>query len=819
MVGGMLLLVALTIAVTWLMLRASLPQLDGTLAASGALAGSGPVTLERDALGGVTVSAATLADAARGLGVAHAQDRFFQMDLARRVAAGELAELVGDVALDQDRHARIFGFRALARQVVAAATPQERDVVAAYTRGVNAGLASLGSRPWEYWLLGMRPQPWRDEDSVLVLYSMWWQLQYNDLARERGRLELTARLRDLAAAGSDRAEQDVRDVVQFLYPHGTEWDAPDFATRAAAAAAGAPQAAPLPSPQQLNLRALPQAAPPRIDAARRESSAAWPNDLRVPALSSPGSNNWAVDGAHSASGAALIANDMHLGLRMPPVWYRARIRISSLALELNGVTLPGGASLVAGSNGHIAWGFTNSYGDWSDLAIVSCDLAANTYDTDGGPRPFQRHTERIDVRGSQTEQLDVRQSPLGVLYASSESGHRCVLARWLATNPEATNFHMLAFQAAQDVDQALALAPQVGIPQQNLVVGDRSGRIAWTIIGRVPAQAAGPSAAEPLTWRDGASQPQITDPEVGRLWTANARVVDGDAELALAHDEAATGAGYALGARAAQIRDDLLALQQPATPADMLRIQLDDRAVYLQRWRKLLMGILDEDAVRNVPRRAELRRLAEQWDARAAADSVGYRVVRDFRRRTEHATFAMIIHALGLNTDEVAEPAQFEGALWRLVTEQPMHWLASDQASWRAFLLAQVDATISLLGEECPQLQHCTWGQQNVLRIRHPFSERLGPLGRFLDLPALPMPGDQDMPRVQAHSFGASERFAVSPGHESEAYLELPGGQSGHPLSPYYRAGFNAWVRGEPSSFLPGPAQHTLSLGNGPNHD
>lgn len=823
-----LLLLALLLLSVWGLLRASLPQLDGTVIAAAGGPDGAAVTLQRDALGVVTVIAATVEDAARGLGFAHAQDRYFQMDLSRRLAAGELAELVGPAALQQDRSARIFGFRALARQVLAAATPAERYAIAAYTRGVNAGLESLASRPWEYWLLAVRPQPWRDEDSVLVIYAMWWQLQYNDLARERGRLEVAARLAELAAARPDGDAQGVQDVLHFIYARGTEWDAPNFATRAAAAASGEPQPPALPSPERLDLRSLPVASQAPV-ASRAGFSASGATssllaellgvDLQADLHALAGSNNWAVGGAFTASGAALIANDMHLGLRVPPVWYHARIRVPGIGLDLNGVTLPGTMGVVAGSNGHIAWGFTNSYGDWSDIAVVSCDVARNTYDTDAGPREFLRHAETIRVKGQRDDPLEVRQSALGVLYYADEARRRCLLVRWLAMEPEATNLHMLAFDEAQSVEAAILLAPQVGIPHQNLVVGDERGHIAWSLIGRVPQQQTGPSTAPPFAWRDATSQPHIVDPEAGRLWSANARVVDGDAERVIGNDEAVIGAGYDLGARAGQIRDDLLALQQPARPLDMLGIQLDDRALFLERWRTLLMGILDEDALRNMPRRGELRRLVEHWDARADADSVGYRLVRAFHLQTERATFEMFVRALGLDPADVPEPPQFEGALWALVTGQPPHLLARDQASWRAFLLSQVDATLATLRESCVQLDRCAWGGQNRLGIRHPLSTALGPLKRFLDMPALPMPGDHNMPRVQGAAFGASERFAVSPGHENEGYLELPGGQSGHPLSPYFRAGFDAWVRGTPAPFLPGTPAHTLLLAKSPNHE
>jgi penicillin G amidase len=256
-----------------------------------------------------------------------------------------------------------------------------------------------------------------------------------------------------------------------------------------------------------------------------------------------------------------------------------------------------------------------------------------------------------------------------------------------------------------------------------------------------------------------------------------------------------------------------MALKGPVSPADMLRIQLDDRAVFLERWHTLLLQMLDEQAVQGKPRRAEFRGLIERWNAQASIDSVGYRLVRAYHDRTQQAVWEMLLAALRVpDADTSSPPAQFEGPLWELVTSGPLHLLSQDYRDWREFLLAQVDATIAELDPVCPQLAHCTWGARNVAHIRHPLSRALPWLATFLDMPAMELPGDHDMPRVQDGAVGQSERFAVSPGHESEGYLHLPGGQSGHPLSPYYRAGFDAWARGEPLPFLPGPAQHTLSL-------
>lgn len=804
------LLVAALLA-AWLAIRASLPPLDGALEV-GLPAGVAPVTVARDAAGVVTIEAASLRDAAFGLGFAHGQDRFFQMDLSRRLAAGELAALFGAAALSQDELARPFGFRAIARRELDAATPAERAWVEAYAAGVNAGLGSLRARPWEYWLLRARPDPWRAEDTLLALHAMWWQLQFADVPRERVRREIEARVAErVAAASAGEADSSAaRSVMQFLYPRGTEWDAPVFATAAdlaeATGGSGSFESPPAPPPELLDLRAPARpAAPAATPVASRPAMAEGEPRLAA------GSNNWAVAGRLAAGGAALVANDMHLSLRVPATWYRARLRVSGQ--DYNGITMPGLPALVAGSNGRIAWGLTNSYGDWSDVTRVSCELRARRYLTDAGWRPFGRRAERIEVARAAPRTIEVLDSPLGVLLGAAADGRSCSLVRWLALEPGASNLRMLDFEQAGSVAEALALAPQVGVPQLNLVVGDREGHIGWTLLGRIPRGFAGPSTPPPVAWREPGEQPSISDPESGRLWTANARVVDGEAERVIAGDEVESGAGYELGARARQVRDDLLALQRPATPADMLAVQLDDRALFLDRWRRLLLATLDEEALKNAPRRAELRRWVENWDGRAATGSVGYRIVREFRARTQQATWRMLLDALGVEAAQAEAPPQFEGPLWRMVTEQPEHLLAPPWSGWREFLLSQADGTAEGLRASCGALPRCTWGARNVVRLRHPLSPALPWLSRLIDLPVLALPGDQDMPRVQMGAFGASERFAVAPGREAEGYLQMPGGQSGHPLSPWYRAGFDDWAAGRPAPLLPGETRHRLTLG------
>jgi len=813
-IGRGLLIVAMLLVVTvaagWWALRGSLPDLDGQIETPrGAL--TADVSIERDVDGAPTIRGRSFADVAYGLGFAHAQDRFFQMDLSRRLAAGELAALLGPTLVGQDKSARVFRLREVARQVVTDSTSEQRNWIEAYTRGVNAGLASLGVRPWEYWLLRQKPAEWLVEDSILVVHAMWWQLQHESIESEMTRRAIGARIEERLRTAAGDGEVDanaVRAVQQFLFPRGNEWDAPNFATEAdrLAANGGAAFSAPeVPSPEWLDLRGT------------RLSDAVARAAFDEQARGVPGSNAWAVAGRYTASGAALVAGDMHLGLRVPTVWYRARLIVTDndgAPTELNGVTLPGLPAVAAGSNGRIAWSFTNSYGDWADVRPLSCSSDRRGYLAPGGETAFEIREERIDIAGAEPEMFEIWDSASGPIIkvdGDTKTGETCWAARWLITERGATNLASLELQQVGDLDAALQLAPRVGIPHQNFTVGDRSGRIAWTIIGRIPEGYLGPETPRPVRWRDADASPRIVDPEAGRLWSANSRHVEGELEAVLGNDEAEGGMGYDMGTRQGRIRDRLLAIEAGATPADMLSIQFDGRAEFLDRWQKLLLGVLDEDALKNHPKRAELRRWVGEWQGVAAADSVSYRVVRAYRDTTRKAVWSMITESL--QTAKGSYPyALFEGSLWRLVTEQPTHMLAANYPDWRSLLLQQADLVIAKLEENCGELSQCAWGQHNTTRIRHPLSAALGPLAPYLDMPARQLDGDMNVPHVTGPSFGASERFAVSPGRESEAYLQIPGGQSGHPLSPFYQAGFDDWVSGRPRPLLPGPTVYSLNL-------
>ncbi|PPT69895.1 penicillin acylase [Xanthomonas arboricola] len=781
-------LIVAALLAAYLLIRGSLPQLDGNSALQGLAA---PVSVQRDRRGAVTIDAASQVDAMRALGYVHAQERYFEMDLMRRAPAGELSELFGAAALDLDKRNRVHRLRARVHASLDVAAGSQRAALQAYTEGVNAGLAALRVRPWPYLLLRQTPRAWTLDDSILTGMAMYADLQDNDNQTELA----AARIRAVVPAA----------LAALLDHQGSSWDAPLFGPAQGDAV--------LPDAATLDLRRLPHAAA----TAGAESP-------------TPGSNNFAVDGSLTSDGRAIVADDMHLGLRAPNIWFRARLRYPDTSapdgkVDVTGFTLPGLPAVVVGSNGHVAWAFTNSYIDTADFARIAPA-------TPGHPQALTTHVETIRVAGAAPVRFAVRESAWGPVLHDNADGSLLAL-RWAAQLPGAIRLDFAQMSTAADVQAAFAVADRSGIPAQNLLLADRSGRIAWRLIGARPVRNAGcgPSgiaelassaqgadAASPastaasaqggcLPWpvRSDAA-PALIDPPSHRLWTANSRVVDAQQLATLGN------AGYDLGARAQQIRDDLFARQR-FNELDLLAIQLDDRAVLLTRWWQLLRSVVEHS---KDPALQQIEATTRQWDGHASTRSASYRIVRGFRGMTIDAVEAgLLAPAKAALGKDFLPPrrAQLEGIVWPLLQQRPAHLLPPAYANWDQLLAAAARNAQTDLAAQDGALSERTWGERNTAAICHPIARALPALAkRWLCMPPDQLPGDRDMPRVQGPAFGASERMVVSPGHEQDGIVHMPGGQSGHPLSPFWGAGHDDWVHGRPTPFLPTATRYSLQL-------
>ncbi len=769
----------------WHQLEASLPALDGEQPLR---ALRQPAQIHRDDRGVVQIVAASPQDAAAALGFAHSQDRFFQMDVLRRRAAGELAALLGASVVDLDRSSRAHGFRDLAKIVLSREPADRQQLLTAYTEGVNAGLQSLPQRPWEYRLLRTDPGPWTAEDCFLVLYAMALDLQDST-----GEFDLT-----LAA---------VRDVfglraVDFFNPPVGPADGALDGTKA-------PLAEP-PGPRVINLRARPA---PTSPAAYSPS-----DDIERPVF---GSNGFAVAGSRTTHGGGLLAGDPHLSLRLPNTWYQAELTYPGPngTTRLVGATLPGAPTIIIGSNGHVAWTLTNAYIDTGDLVLLDRDQVAqdHLYYEGARPREFERRTATIEVKDGEPVTLESTWTHWGPVIRATDRG-KPIAHKWTMHDPAAANFAFLDLANARTVDEAVAIAHRSGIPPQNLIVADAAGQIAWTIAGRIPKRF-GFDGRFPVSWTFGdrgwsgylesAEIPVVRAPANGALWSANQRHLGGAAFEQLGES------GLYEGHRSNRIEAALAELNGPVTADDLLAVQLDVQADWLAPWRERLLGALDETATSGRADRAHFRRLVAGPDAlHARPNSVGYRLLRAWydqvKRLTLEPIFAGCVERYPTFNYRMLRT---DAALAALHDQEPEHLLAATYSTWNDLRLAAVDVVLERLREDNVKLEQATWGDRNRAAIRHPLSHAFpGFLAQIFNVPPDPLAGDQGVPRVQRPSFGASLRLVVAPGREDEGYFQMPGGQSGHPLSPFYRAGHAEWAQGEPRPLRPGPVVHTTTL-------
>jgi penicillin amidase len=490
-----LLVVALALAAVgaWLYIQDSLPKLEGEVAAAGLVAA---VQVVRDREGVPHLMTESERDGWFAMGFVHGQDRLWQLEFQRRIARGRLAELLGERAYDTDRLMRTLGIAYWADRMAAKLDPQTRANLEAYSAGINAAIAATPVLPVEFQVFRIKPEPWKPADSLGWLLVMSWDLSGN------WRSEL-ARLRFAAKLGRDRANE-----ILPPYPGDPVLPLPDYSALYKDLAPAA--------------HALLNVSPQPEDAI--------------------GSNNWAVSGAHSATGKPLLANDPHLGLQAPALWYLAHV--ATPAGNVVGGTIPGLPFVVLGHNDGLAWAMTTTNGDTQDLFVERLAPGdSSSYLTPTGTAKFEVREEVILV-GDEERRIKVRSTRHGPVIsdvnaqvaAATPKGHVIALA-WAALSDENVSVKALfAMNRARTAKEFVAAGRDVSAPQHNIVYADRDGHIGMLAPARIPVRRADneamgrvpvPGWIAKYDWEGMLpfeKIPMVADPPSGRIVTANHKI-------------------------------------------------------------------------------------------------------------------------------------------------------------------------------------------------------------------------------------------------------------------------------------------------------
>jgi penicillin G amidase len=766
--AAVVLVAAVVAAAGWWWARGGRPQRAGEAPITGL---SAPLAVRWDAHGVPYVEAASEEDLAAALGWLHANDRMTQMELGRRLAAGRISELVGAAAVEVDAESRRLRFRAGAERLWRDAGADSRRWLVAYARGVNAWLAQRGGDlPSGLRLLGgpgFRPEPWTPVDSLSFVFLMG-----QDLSFWGGRPE-EERFRWLAALGEER----LRDLL------GGDLHVPEE-IRALAAAAAPPALA---------------------GGATAEGAAAGGPAIGNAGGGSPGSNNWALAGARTASGAPLLANDPHLPLALPGTWYLVHLRAPGF--EVAGFTLPGVPGVVIGRGRTVAWAFTNVMLDDHDLFFEEVETAP-----DGGRRvrrgdgwrPVETRREPIAVDGGEAVDLEVAWTDRGpLLPADPEAGLPARSLAWTLYGGGDPLAAFLALARAETLEQALSgVAPYTG-PAQNLVVAHPDGRIAWTVLGRVPERRRGDGRLPAPGWspdygwsglRPRAANPTIVAPPEGLLVTANARVAPDDHPFAMT-------AEYDTAHRAERIRRRLAA-RGGWDVAATAELQTDVVSLWAREVLVPALAALPEDLEASA---ARARDLFGAWDGTMAAGRPAAALFPFFERSFRGAVWGDEEEAFG-----VAGLADRERILWVLDGTMSEAWLddvaTADAVETKGEIVARALAAAWRDAAAAMGDDPAGWDYEELhqLTLAHPLG-RAPLLGRFFDRGPFPIPGSATTVAAfgarwagerQRVTYGPSMRWIVDLGDPDGAVAVLPAGQSGHPFDDHYDDHVDAYRAG-----------------------
>ena len=785
-------LLAAAIAFLWLRhaARAALPQLDGVIQISGL---SAPVTVRRDAHGVPNIDAATQDDLFFAQGYITAQDRLWQMDMLRRHGEGTLAAVLGPSLVKHDKEQRVLELGNTARRIYDNLPAAQRDQVDDYARGVNAYIAhceAADTLPPEFKLLFYKPAPWTGIDSVAVGMTMVETLDTH-IVTKLGRANVDARLHnpqlesDLFPVSSWRDHPPTGIIIDLSKPQPLPSAAPPEETGAAEA-----------PPVSLPAFTAPADLVPRGLAAL----------LGLPTCSDcrAGSNNWVVAGVHTASGKPLLSNDMHLDLAVPDIWYMAGLRAPGI--HVTGVTLPGVPWVIAGHNEHVAWGFTALGGDVQDLYIEKLDGKGNYEGSDQQWHPLTTDRETIRVRGGRDVTLDIRSTGDGPLLNPLLSKSAPPIAlKWTLFDSTLNSIPLFQINTASNWDEFRAALGSWCWPTQNVVYADDQGHIAYQAVGRIPIRSAG-LTEEPI--QNGSNQwqgyvpfddmPSSYDPPSGFLATANSRVTTQESKYPITLE-------WAEPYRTERIYK-LLQGRNGLTPQDMLATQTDISSTVDREFAHRFAYAIDQtpNAGAQLRQAANLLRV---WDGRLTTDSAAASIV-DWARGE---LWSMILKSkLG---DEIHDYHWQEStyAEEQIVANQDPAWLPPGYKNWNIFLSAAVVKGIED-GHAPQDLSKWSYGSWHVVQIEHPLVRFLPFLNRITGVGPLPMSGDHTTIKQVGRSFGPSQRFTMDWSNIDGSTENIVLGESGNPLSPYFRDQWNDWYNGKtfPLPFTaPAIAAHT----------
>ena len=744
-----------------------LPQTRGNLKIQGLV---DPVEVIRDRWGIPHIYARSETDLIFAQGFIHAQDRLWQMDFHRRLVAGRLAEVLGEAALPADRWMRILGMRRAAERDVPLLPQDARAGIDAYTAGINASI-EMDHYPLEFTILGYKPEPWTVVDSLSWSKMMAWTLSANWEA-ELLRAQLIARLGPEKAA---ELEPDTSDLEPYIIPPGV-----DFA-------------------------AIGNSASLRAEAARKFSGPAAREGL--------GSNNWVLSGSRTSTGRPLLANDMHLLMGIPAIWYENHLVGGDL--ELSGVSFPGVPGIVAGHNKHVAWGFTNGFPDVQDLYLEHLsrtDQGQVQYEYQGKWIDAEVRQEAIKVKGGRIVYQEVvitRHGPIINELTPDLCGETPLALRWTAYDPEQLFLALHRMNRAHNCLEFREALRTWGTPSQNTVYADTQGNIAYSLTGRVPVRAKGDGLFPVPGWTGEYEWtgfipfdelPQLYNPPQGYIVTANNRVVDKSYPHYLGHD-------YISANRARRIKE-LIEANPRIDIAYIQEMHFDQVSLHARAMAGILGKLHTDDP--------ELRSIVDRmqkWDGTLATDSPEASLYRIFYQHmvlqlTSAKLGDLAIRYLGKGPVPLLAESSLFGErasewLLKVLSDPDPAWFEFIEAADRDRLThnALRQAVDELKNRFGPAVDGWQWKKLHKIRFSHTLGS-VKPLDMLFNRGPYPVGGDSNTIWNTGTSYhDLSSDIVVGPPFRFIADLAdldhclglLAPGQSGHPFSKHYADQVRPW--------------------------